>query len=111
MFQFELRLWMSPEGRVTKEQAIALAKSGFWKNLSYRERATFQLFEEKLCMPWEVFHEAIEKTLGRPVYTHEFAGKNMDRLKSELVGERSAPTVDEILNLIPAEKRIVIGGR
>jgi hypothetical protein len=96
---------------MTKEQAIALAESEFWKEMSYRERATFQLFEELLCMPFEVFHEAVEKTLGRPVFSHEF-GMNWEGLKSELIGAKSPPTIDEILNMIPEEKRIVmdIGG-
>lgn len=75
---------------MTKEQAIALAESGFWKTMTHREIATFQLFEPLLCMPFEVFHEAIEKTLGRPVWTHEF-GLNWDGLKSELIGEKQAP--------------------
>ena len=57
---------------MTREQAIELAESKFWESMSFRERATFQLFEEKMCMPFDVFHEAIVKTLGRPVWTHEF---------------------------------------
>ena len=31
------------------------------------------MFESKLCMPFSIFQEAVEKTLGRPVWTHEFA--------------------------------------
>jgi len=46
---------------LTKEQAIALAKTEFWVDLSYEERAMFQLFEKRLCMPFDVFHEAIER--------------------------------------------------
>lgn len=92
---------------MTKEQAIALYESKFWEPLTYRERATFQLFEELLCMPFGVFHEAMEKTLGRPVFTHEF-GLNYEGLKSELIGEKPAPTMDEIIALIPEEKRIIL---
>jgi hypothetical protein len=92
---------------MTKEQAIELAESEFWKDMSLRERATFQLFEEKLCMPFDVFHEAVEKTLSRPVFTHEF-GLNVEGLKSELIGERPMPTIAEIINLIPEEKRIIL---
>jgi hypothetical protein len=92
---------------LTKEQAIKLAESKFWEPLSFRERATFQLFEDKLCMPFAVFHEAMEKTLGRPIYTHEF-GLSLDGLKSELIGEKPAPTFEDIINLIPADKRIIL---
>ena len=83
------------------EEAVALYDSEFWKDMTYRERATFQLFEERLCMPFDVFHEAIEKTLGRPVFTHEFA---FDGIKKEFLGEKPAPTFEEIIGLIPEKK-------
>lgn len=92
---------------MTKEQAIALYDSRFWESMSFRERAEFQMTEDLLCMPFEVFHKAMEEALGRPVWTHEF-GLNRDGLKAELFGERPAPTMDEILDLIPSEKRIVL---
>lgn len=92
---------------MTKEQAIALYQSDWWKPLSHTERALFQMFEQRLCMPFDVFHEAIEKALGRPVCTHEF-GLNADGLKRELLGEKPPPTMDEILALIPADKRVLI---
>ena len=66
---------------MTKEEAIALHDSKFYETMSYKERAMFQMFEPLLCMPFSVFHEAVEKTLGRPVWTHEFLG---DNLKKEL---------------------------
>ena len=92
---------------MTREQAVALFNSKFWEEMSDREKATFQLFEERLCMPFEVFHEAMEKTLGRPIFTHEF-GLNAEGLKAELLGERDAPSLEEIINLIPEEKRILV---
>ena len=92
---------------MTVEEAISLAETKFWEKMTPREIATFQLFEEKLCMPFSVFHEAIEKTLGRPVFTHEF-GMNVDGLRKELMGESPAPSMSDILNLIPAEKRTVL---
>jgi hypothetical protein len=30
-----------------------------------------------LCCPFGEFHEAVENRLGRPVYTHEFASKDL----------------------------------
>lgn len=92
---------------MTQEQAIKLHDSKFWESMTYRQRAEFQLFEERLCMPFTVFHEALEKTLGRPVYTHEFA-YFLDGLKKELMGERPAPSLGEIIEMIPADKRIVV---
>lgn len=92
---------------MTKEQAIGLYESNFWEDMTYAERAKFQMFEEKLCMPFGVFHEAVEKALGRPVFTHEF-GINMDGLKKELLGEMDAPTLEDIINMIPESKRVIV---
>lgn len=93
---------------MTKNEAIKLFDSRFWENMSYEERAKFQLFESKLCMPFGIFHEAMEKTLGRPVFTHEFGSKGTKGLKKELLGEKKSPTMEEIMNLIPKDKRIIV---
>ena len=92
---------------MTKDQAIALYDSEFWMDMTYRERAEFQISERRLCMPFDVFHEAVEKTLGRPVFTHEF-GMNHDGIKKEIFGEKEQPTMEEIINMIPEEKRIIV---
>jgi hypothetical protein len=92
---------------VTYEQAVALYASAFWEPMSYHDRAMFQLHEPRLCMPVEVLYEALARSLGRPVYTHELA-LNREGLARELRGEAPAPTPDEILTLIPVGKRIVI---
>ena len=93
--------------QLTKEQAIAFAENKFYEGMTSRQIAEFQLNQEKLCMPFCVFHKAIEEALGRPVWTHEFAFS--ENLKQELMGERDAPTFEEIIELIPADKRIIIG--
>lgn len=92
---------------MTKESAIALAESKFWEGMTHRQIAEFQMCENKLCMPFSVFHEAIEKTLGRPVFTHEF-GLNLQGLKDELFNGKQAPTLEEIINLIPEDKRLIV---
>ncbi len=73
------------KGRVqlTKEQAIEFAENGAWKEMTFRQRAEFQMLQRLLCMPFDIFHGAVEKTLGRPVYTHEF-GLNRDGLIAEI---------------------------
>lgn len=91
---------------LTKKQAIKLATSGAWREMSVRARAEFQLFEDRLCMPFDEFHKAIEETLGRPVFTHEFA--ELNHLRKELRGEKAAPTFEEIMSLIPADKRLLV---
>ena len=72
--------------QLTKEQAIAFAENKCYENMTYRQIAEFQMEQDKLCMPFGVFHEAMEKTLGRPVFTHEFAFR--EELRKELYGEK-----------------------
>lgn len=91
---------------LTKDQAIAIAESRVWEGWTFEERVRFQLFEDLLCMPFSVFHEAIEKELGRPVWTHEFAF--VEGLRDEWAGKRGKPTMDEIIALIPPEKLIIV---
>lgn len=90
---------------LTKEQALKLYNSKFWEEMTYEQIAMFQLFEERLCMPFGIFHKAIEKTLKRPVWTHELAS---DDIKKEILGEKEAPTLERIMNLIPEDKRIIV---
>ena len=92
--------------QLTKEQAIAFHDSEVWKDWTSRQIAEFQMEQDKLCVPFDVFHKAMEDTLGRPVWTHEFAF--IDNLRKELYGEKPAPTLKEIIDLIPADKRILI---
>jgi hypothetical protein len=93
--------------QLTKEQAVALYDSEFWIGMTLRERAEFQIHTNRLCMPFDVFHEAVEKTLSRPVFTHEF-GLNRDGIVAELAGECDPPSFAEIVDLIPEEKRILL---
>lgn len=92
---------------IGSEKAIALAESNWWELCTHREIAEFQLFTAELCLPFEKFHEAVEKSLGRPVFTHEF-GLNFDGIIAEFLGEREAPTMTEIMELIPAENRVIV---
>jgi len=82
-------------------------ESEIWKDMTLEQIAEFQLFQDRLCVPFDKFQEAMEKLLNRPVWTHEFAFK--DQLIKEFLGEKSAPTMEEIINQIPEEKRIIIG--
>ena len=90
--------------QLTREEAIDFNE---WKTWDHRQRAMFQMAQDKLCMPFDKFHEAIEKTLGRPVFTHEF-GLNPKGLMKELLGQKDAPTMEDIMNLIPEHMRVVV---
>lgn len=92
---------------IGREKAIELFHSKWWEGKSSRHLAKFQLFTDELSMPFEVFHKALEETLGRPVWTHELA-MNFDGIAMEILGEKDAPTMEEIIGLIPEEKRILV---
>lgn len=93
--------------QLTREEAIAFGESKVYEGWTDRQIAEFQMEQSKLCVPFDVFHRAIEKALGRPVFTHEFVF-NYEELRKELYGEKEPPTFEEIIRLIPEEKRILI---
>ena len=91
---------------MTEEQAKALFATRFWEEMPPAERSLWQLHERRLCMPFELFHEGVEKILGRSVWTHEFA--DPERLLAEYYGARPRPTMQEIIGLLPADKRVIL---
>ena len=90
----------------TKEQAVKIYKSGIWKDMTFKQLVDLQLFQNLLCIPFDKFHEAMEKVLNRSVWTHEFAF--FEDLEKEYLGKKEKPTFEEIINLIPKEKRIIL---
>lgn len=95
------------EKQLTTEQAIAMADSGVWKEWTAEQVVGFQLFQENLCMDFNHFHKCVQEVFGRRVFTHEFAFH--DELVKEYLGAKETPTFEDIINLIPKEKRLVIG--
>ena len=92
---------MKRNNGVTKEQAIALYNSAWCVGKEPSDIVRFQLFETMLCMPFDLFHEATEAALGRPVYTHEF-GIAAEQLRAEFLGDSQPPSTDEILSTLNA---------
>lgn len=93
--------------QLTKKQAIAFCENKLYEGMTSRQIAEFQMEQDRLCVPFDVFHKAITEALGRPVFTHEM-GLNYDGLRKELYGENEPPTLEEIITLIPEDKRIMI---
>ena len=93
--------------KLTKEQVINVYNSEEWKNWTDEEIVKFQLFQDKLAVPFDKFHAAMETVLGRGIYTHEFADTRA--LQAEYLDGEPPPTFEEILSMIPAEKRVILG--
>lgn len=58
-----------------------------------------------LEIPFDMLHKRIEELLGRPVWTHELA--RPEALLEEIRSSRPA-TMDEIIEKIPEDKRVVV---
>lgn len=96
--------------QLTYEEAVYIFDSGLWKELTVEERGRFQLYQERVCMPFSKFHEGVESILGRPVWTHEFA--RSDLLKAEIEGRIEKPDMAQIfqrlVDLVPNDKEIFV---
>ena len=97
----------NPHNEYTSEWAKEFMESGKWERLTAREKTELQLAAEFLCMPFNEFHRAISQTLGRSVYTHEFA-LNWDGLCEEVFNGAEPPSIEEIIDMLPADKTIIL---
>lgn len=104
---FHTRFFDNGKQSIGRTTAISLFKSKWWIGRDCLDIALRQLFTAELACPFEVFHEAVEKALGRGVWTHEFA-LNYDGICREIVGKQKPPTMQEIVEMVPVEKRIVV---
>ncbi len=93
---------------LTYEQAVAMCRSRWWEGLDPRTAVLRQMSESYFIMPWMTLHEMLSKALDRPVFSHEILNLR-GSLRKELLGDKPAPTIEEILALIPAERRILVG--
>ena len=96
--------------QLTRGEAIQFAASGIWRTWSDLQIVRLQLFQNRLCLPLDIFFPAITRVLHRPVWVHEFTTTNIEQLRAEYLGDRPMPTWDEIIALIPPEKRVFAAG-
>ena len=85
-----------PMEQMTDEQGSTFQHSKRWETMSHRDQATLQLLQQRLWMPFKVFHNAVEKTLGRTVPATEL-GLNRSGLIEELLEGRTTPALHDIL--------------
>lgn len=87
--------------QLTKEEAIAIYAVEDWKGWDAETIVKLQLFQDHLCVPFDVFHKAMEEILDRPVWIHEFVILRAEYLKTK-------PSFEEIVSLIPPDKLIIV---
>ncbi|MHA2312803.1 MAG: DUF7736 domain-containing protein [Candidatus Thorarchaeota archaeon] len=61
-----------PVPQLTKREAILFYVDGNWQEMSDLAIANLQLYQERTCVPFGRFHEALEHVLGRPIWSCEF---------------------------------------
>ena len=88
---------------IGRRRAIAMLESKWWLVRNPRQIARVQLFTVESCVPFDTFHHAMEVSLGRPIWRHEF-GPSLEELIQEFLGERDAPALEEIFALVPEGK-------
>lgn len=54
-----------------KEEAEAICSSKWWMKASNMEIVEYQLYQEKLCMPFDIFIEVLSGVLNHPVSKSE----------------------------------------
>lgn len=91
--------------QLTIEQITEFHNSGVWKTWTNEQICRLQLYQEKLCFPLDVVYKAYASEFGRPVFTHELGS---EALIAEYEGRKPTPTLEEIISLIPKEKRIIL---
>lgn len=91
---------------MTTAEAIALANTNWWINQPVDVVARFQLAQSLLCMDFCAFHQAVERALRRSVWTHEFG--NAKALLDELNGDKAAPTLQQVIDMIPEAKTVLV---
>jgi len=90
----------------SKEKAIEMYKARWWEGKTAKEIVDVQLYQDKLCIEFAVFHKAMEEVLGRPVFTHEFADQKA--LQEEYEGKRQYDGIDaSIKRIVPEHVKII----
>ena len=92
--------------QLTKKQAQYLNDVGAWWDWTDEQVVRFQLFQKKLAMPSYRFHEALEVVLKRGIYLREYSQR--DKLCEEYLQSNTMPTFQEIIQMIPEDKRFII---
>jgi hypothetical protein len=91
--------------QLTEEEATAFYHGNKWQAWDAKTRAIFQLQQERMCMPFKVFRESIEESLGRKIIPYELLSAS-DSLLRELQGLADPPSLEDVLALVPPHHKV-----
>lgn len=80
--------------QLDKTQAVEIYRSGLWKKWDHEQRVKCQLFQQRLCMPFKIFHQSLESVLKRHIQFTEFS--NSADLIDEYINTHQLPSWKEI---------------
>ena len=72
-----------PVTELTKEEEIKLYDTKSLESRSKMQIAIFQILQRRLCVPFSIFHKAVEYAVGHGVFVHEFA--DPESIKKEIL--------------------------
>jgi hypothetical protein len=88
-----------------KKTKAKYGKNHWWASKDPKELFWGQINEPILIIDFGKFHEAAEKALGRPVWSHEFA--RPDVLIQEYQGKIPKANFADVMDKIPEGKKII----
>lgn len=86
--------------KISREQAIMLAKSNAYDRMTDEQIARAQFEQERLFGPISRFHQAAEKITGGSIFTHEF-GTNWNGLKQKVQSLTDPVPYQFLRSLVP----------
>ena len=93
--------------QLSKLQITAFIEQRLWESMTFEELAKFQVTQETLCVPFGVYRNAAERTLGRPLLNLQLV-TGRERVKGELFGGTPPESVREVIDIIPLHKRMIL---
>lgn len=83
--------------QLSSDEAKELAITEWWKHSNPISISTFQLTQEFLCCPFELYKESLSRVLDRTVFQYELA--KPDLLIAEIKGNKETPSLFDLLDL------------
>jgi hypothetical protein len=78
---------------ISMEVAACVWDSGIWEGWSDKEKVMLQLFTDRMCMPMNVFHDALESELNHSVHPRILA-TFLDMLRDEWMAKYDLSLVE-----------------
>ncbi len=87
--------------QLTKQESLSFFKNNLWENMSAKERAQFQIIQDRLCMPMYIFIDSVAETLNRSVTPVELV-INRESIINELFDNDKLFNFEELVKMIPS---------